>query len=40
MPHIKEEEWKMLRDDATVTSEDVYYHKFPTHIDHCVYLSF
>lgn len=39
MPHIKEEEWKVLRDDATVTSEDVYYHKSPVHIDHCLCLS-
>lgn len=38
MPHIKEEEWKVVRDDATVTSEDVYYHKFPVRIDHCLCL--
>lgn len=39
MPHIKDKEWKVVRDDATVTSEDVYYHKFPVHIDHCLCLS-
>lgn len=38
MPHIKDKEWKVVRDDATVTSEDVYYHKFPVHIDHCLCL--
>lgn len=28
----------MARDDATVTPEDVYYHKIPDHNDHCLCL--